>query len=132
MTTKVPQHLSNQANLKRYKEFIIIDETQLCSPDSRTTMNRILVQGPFNYILRQDIGVGKCPFSLTLFTENDLTQVVQKSHKHTQGVFTNSVDKIFAFFDHLPPCIDIFYGMNVRKKLTFLDHLPTLSCKRSL
>ena len=28
-------------------------------------------------------------------------------------------------FDHLPPCVDIFYGMNVDKKWTFLDHLPT-------
>jgi hypothetical protein len=23
---------------------------------------------------------------------------------------------IFGFFDHLPPCLDIFYGMNVDKK----------------
>ena len=49
-----------------------------------------------------------------------------------KGLFTNYVDKILAFFDHLPPCVDIFYGMNVDKKWTFLDHLPTLSCKRSL
>ena len=45
---------------------------------------------------------------------------------------TNYVDKILAFFDHLLPCVDIFYGINVDKKWTFLDHLPTLSCKRSL
>ena len=32
------------------------------------------------------------------------------------GLFTNYIDKIFAFFDHLPPCVDIFYGMNVDKK----------------
>ena len=44
----------------------------------------------------------------------------------------NYVDKIWAFFDHLPPCVDIFYGMNVDKKWTFLDQLPTLYCKRSL
>ena len=37
-----------------------------------------------------------------------------------------------AFFDHLPPCMDIFFGMNVDKKWTFLDHLSTSSCKRSL
>ena len=30
----------------------------------------------------------------------------------------------FSFFDHLPPCVDIFYGINVDKKWTFLDHLP--------
>ena len=39
---------------------------------------------------------------------------------------------ILAFFDHLLLCVDIFYGMNVDKKRTFLDHLPTSSCKRSL
>ena len=49
-----------------------------------------------------------------------------------KGAFTNYVDKFLAFFDHLPPYVDIFYGMNVDKKWTFLDHLPTSSCKRSL
>ena len=49
-----------------------------------------------------------------------------------KGSFTNYVDKILAFFDHLPPCVDIFYGMNVDKKWTFLDNLATSSCKRSL
>ena len=48
------------------------------------------------------------------------------------GAFTNYVYKILASFDHLPPCVYIFYGMKVYKKFTFLDHLPTLSCKRSL
>ena len=46
--------------------------------------------------------------------------------------FTNYVDKILTFFDHLPSCVDIFYRTNVDKKWTFLDHIPTLSCKRSL
>ena len=49
-----------------------------------------------------------------------------------KGLFTNYVDKILVFFDHLPPCVDIFYGINVDKKWIFWDHLPTLSCKRSL
>ena len=44
----------------------------------------------------------------------------------------NYVDKILALLDHLPPCVEIFYGMNVDKRWTFLDHLPTSSCKRSL
>ena len=47
------------------------------------------------------------------------------------GSFTNYVDKILAFFDHLLPCVDIF-GMNIDKKWTFQDRLPTSSCKRSL
>ena len=44
-----------------------------------------------------------------------------------KGSFTNYVGKILAYFDHLPPSIDIFYGMNVDKKWTFSDHLPTSS-----
>ena len=46
--------------------------------------------------------------------------------------FTNYVDTILVFFGHLPPYIDILYGINVDKKLIFLDHLPSSSCKRSL
>jgi hypothetical protein len=42
-----------------------------------------------------------------------------------KGSFTNYVDKILAFFDHLPTSIDIFYGLNIDKKWTFSDHLPT-------
>ena len=49
-----------------------------------------------------------------------------------KGSFTNYIDKILAFFDHLPPCVDIFYGITIDKKWSFLDHLPTSSCKRSL
>ena len=45
-----------------------------------------------------------------------------------KGLFTNYVDKILAFFfDQLPSCIDIFYGINIDKQWTFLDHLPTSS-----
>ena len=40
-------------------------------------------------------------------------------------LFTNYLDIILAFFDHLPPCVDIFYGINVDKKLPFLDHPNT-------
>ena len=49
-----------------------------------------------------------------------------------KGSFTNYVDKILAFFDHLTPFIDIFYLINIDKKLTFLNYLPPSSCKRSL
>ena len=31
----------------------------------------------------------------------------------------------FGFFEHLPPSINIFYDMNIDKKWTFLDYLPT-------
>ena len=33
-----------------------------------------------------------------------------------KGPFTNYVDKILVFFDHLPPCVDILYGINVDNK----------------
>ena len=44
------------------------------------------------------------------------------------AVVQTYVDKILAFIDNLSPCIDIFYDMNVDKKWTFLDYLPTLFC----
>ena len=48
-------------------------------------------------------------------------RVVHKLSLHDSG-----------FFDHLRPCVYIFYGMNVDKKWTILDHLPTSYFKRSL
>ena len=57
--------------------------------------------------------------------EDDESSNILKSP--TLGSFTNYVDKILAFFDHLPLCVDIFYRINVDKKWTFLDHLPTSS-----
>ena len=33
-----------------------------------------------------------------------------------KGSFKNYVDKIWTLFDHLPPFVDIFYGLNVDKK----------------
>ena len=41
-----------------------------------------------------------------------------------RGAFFNYVDKIFAFFDHLPPYVDIFYLVNVDKKVNIFG-LPT-------
>ena len=46
---------------------------------------------------------------------------------YSKWLFTNYVDKILDFFDHLLPCVVIFYGIYVN-----VDHLPTLYCKRSL
>ena len=43
------------------------------------------------------------------------------------GLFANYVNQILDFF-----CVDIFRGMNFDKKWAFVDHLPILSCKRSL
>ena len=45
---------------------------------------------------------------------------------------TNYLGKFRAFFDHLPPSIDIFYPIDVDGRSTFLDYLPPSSCKRSL
>ena len=40
----------------------------------------------------------------------------------------------YTFLEHLSPCVDTFYLINVDQKSTFLDptHLLTSSCKRSL
>ena len=35
-----------------------------------------------------------------------------------KGVVRKHVDKILASFHHLPPCVNIFYGMKVDKKWT--------------
>ena len=47
---------------------------------------------------------------------------------HSQTTLT----RFWFFFHNLPPCVDIFYGMNVDKRWIFMDHLPTSSCKCSL
>ena len=53
-----------------------------------------------------------------------------------KGAFTNYIDKILAFFDHLPPCVDIFYGMNIDKKWTFwttyVPRLVNVICEQPL
>ena len=62
-------------------------------------------------------------------TAKILFKPFQKTFKASKGLFTNYVDKILAFSDHLPPCVEIFYGTIVDKKTTYL---PTSSCKHSL
>ena len=48
-------------------------------------------------------------------------------------MFTNYVHKIFDFFDHLPLCVDIFYGMNVDNfKTTYLPRLVNVVCEQLL
>ena len=48
---------------------------------------------------------------LALYYKRKVRHKVQSD----KGSFTNYVDKILALFDHLPTCVDIFYGMNVDK-----------------
>ena len=57
-----------------------------------------------------------------------------KCGRWREGPFTNYVEKILAFFDHLPPCVDIFYGINVVKKsghfwTTYLPRLVNVVCE---
>ena len=42
-----------------------------------------------------------------------------------RGLFTNYVDKILAFFDHLPICVDIFYSKYERWQKVDIFGLPT-------
>ena len=53
----------------------------------------------------------------------DFLLPIRISHK---GSFTNYVDKILALFDHLPPCIDIFYLMIVDEYRHFWTTYPPL------
>ena len=50
--------------------------------------------------------------------EHHFQMIFNLTSADIRGSFTNYVD-------HLPPCVDIFYAMNVDKKWSFLDHLPT-------
>ena len=62
--------------------------------------------------------------------ENELVQ-----ERATLGVVHKLSWQDFDIFEHLPLCLDIFYGMNVDRKWTFLDHLPRLVnvvCERPL
>ena len=43
-----------------------------------------------------------------------------------QGVFTNYVDKILAFFNHLPTCAYILYLINLDKRWNFWTNYPPL------
>ena len=55
------------------------------------------------------------------------------SDRPHQGMFINYVHKILDFFDHLPLCVDIFYGMNVDNfKTTYLPRLVNLVCEQLL
>ena len=62
----------------------------------------------------------------------DTTKIVEQQIPCLRGAFTNYVDNILAFFDHLPTCFYIFYLINVDERLTFWNYLPTSSCQRSL
>ena len=59
-------------------------------------------------------------FPLEIFEECDMYNV-----HLCKGPFANYVDNILTFFDHLPSCIDICYGINVDKKWNFwTTYLP--------
>ena len=49
----------------------------------------------------------------------------------SERLFTNYVDKSLAFFDTYPPALTFSMIWRLTKS-TFLDHLPTSSCKRTL
>ena len=83
--------------------------------------------------------VVKRPFvSRKLWLSVSSTLPAEIIHKNVCNFFSSQggVHKlcwqVLGFFDHLPPFVDIFYLMNVDKKWTFLDYLPTSSCRRSL
>ena len=48
-----------------------------------------------------------------------------------KGVFTNYIDKSLALFDHLPPCVDIFYLISQHFWTTHKPLLVNLVCERS-
>ena len=46
-----------------------------------------------------------------------------------RGCSQTTFTRFWLFLTTYPRCVYILYGINVGKKWTFLDHLPTLSCK---
>ena len=42
--------------------------------------------------------------------------VDKKKMQGLRGRSQTTLTRFFGFFDHLPPCVDILYGMNVDKK----------------
>ena len=80
----------------------------------------------FHYFGRHCLSLCSTSVVLLRVMKVDIPRGFQIKRKWLRkGSFTNYVDKILAFFDHLPPCVDIFYGINVDKKLKFLDCAPT-------
>ena len=62
-----------------------------------------------------------CPRLVLRYVFSRLIRVVHKLRWH-----------VFGFLDHPPLYVDIFYQINIDKKLTFLNYLPTSSSERSL
>ena len=87
--------------------------------------------------------INKLLFHCLYFSKNTLIYtliVVSSEYYISQRACTNAVLGVFhklhlqdlAFFDHLPPSVNIFYGIKVYEKPIFFNHLPPSSCKRSL
>ena len=82
------------------------------------------------------ISLWSLSFFFLTHTQGQTAFCVSKNPKHVIGPRDRSqttLTKVWLLhIYHLPPCVDIFYGINVDKMCTFLNHLLTLSCKRSL
>ena len=82
------------------------------------------------------ISLWSLSFFFLTHTQGHMAFCVSKNPKHVIGPRDRSqttLTKVWLLhIYHLPPCVDIFYGINVDKMCTFLNHLLTLSCKRSL
>ena len=94
-----------------------------------------------NFIVRPILTKFQVNFVLQLLFGCQIISIVQKSifsfdkWIFTQGLFTNYVDNILTFFDHLKPWVDIFYGINVDKKsghlwTTYLPRLVNVVCEQ--
>ena len=66
------------------------------------------------------------------FKINISQQCLHINPQFCQGVVHKLRWQDFFLTTYHLPFVDIFYGINVDKKWTFFDHLPTSSCKRSL
>ena len=68
---------------------------------------------------------GKCGFTITVLVNSAGRASSNKPELPPPlGPFTNCVDKFLDLFDHLPPSVDIFYLINIDKKVNIFG-LPT-------
>ena len=66
---------------------------------------------------------------LKLEAKRNFRSYNKNNHNLHRELFTNYIDIILTFFDHLPPCIDIFKHW---QKMNIFGPLTYLVLKRSL
>ena len=73
----------------------------------------------------------KSYFDFMAHTESFLLLVYSPFPITIRGRSQTTLTRFWLFLTTYPPCVDIFYGINVDKKGTFLDTYSVVSIKRT-